>query len=111
MARRLIVRRTLPTTNSRSERLTNRNERHMREDGLPVPSRLADDGELFALCAVVSASNSGVIQMNMGRHCVEQIPQYDGTKREGISCIERKGRKKVELRRGGFETRPLFMCR
>jgi N-acyl-D-amino-acid deacylase len=56
---------------------TNRNERHMREDGLPVPSRLADDDELFALCEVVSASNSGVIQMNMGRHCVEQIPQYD----------------------------------
>ncbi|MGE5220563.1 MAG: N-acyl-D-amino-acid deacylase family protein [Chloroflexota bacterium] len=56
---------------------TNRNERHMREDGLPVPSRLADDDELFALCEVVSQSNSGVIQMNMGRHCVEQIPQYD----------------------------------
>ncbi len=56
---------------------TNRNERHMREDGLPVPSRLADDAELFALCDVVSQSNSGVIQMNMGRHCVEQIPQYD----------------------------------
>ena len=56
---------------------TNRNERHMREDGLPVPSRLADDAELFALCEVVSESNSGVIQMNMGRHCVEQIPQYD----------------------------------
>ncbi len=33
--------------------------------------------ELFALCEVVSESNSGVIQMNMGRHCVEQIPQYD----------------------------------
>jgi N-acyl-D-aspartate/D-glutamate deacylase len=56
---------------------TNRNERHMREDGLPVPSRLADDEELFALCEVVSESNSGVIQMNLGRHCVEQIPQYD----------------------------------
>jgi N-acyl-D-aspartate/D-glutamate deacylase len=56
---------------------TNRNERHMREDGLPVPSRLADDAELFALCEVVSESNSGVIQMNLGRHCVEQIPQYD----------------------------------
>src|SRR6185369_4646284 len=56
---------------------TNRNERHMREDGLPVPSRLADDEELFALCDVASGLNSGVIQMNMGRHCVEQIPQYD----------------------------------
>ena len=56
---------------------TNRNERHMREDGLPVPSRLADDEELFALCDVASGLNSGVIQMNLGRHCVEQIPQYD----------------------------------
>ena len=56
---------------------TNRNERHMREDGLPVPSRLADDDELFALCEVVSQANAGVIQVNMGRHCVEQIPQYD----------------------------------
>ena len=56
---------------------TNRNERHMREDGLPVPSRLADDDELFALCDVASELNSGVIQMNLGRHCVEQIPQYD----------------------------------
>ncbi|MSP37228.1 MAG: hypothetical protein EXR70_01885 [Deltaproteobacteria bacterium] len=56
---------------------TNRNERHMREDGLPVASRLADDDELFALCEVVSESNNGVIQMNLGRHCVEQIPQYD----------------------------------
>ena len=56
---------------------TNRNERHMREDGLPVPSRLADDEELYALFDVVSKANSGVIQMNLGRHCVEQIPQYD----------------------------------
>ena len=60
---------------------SNRNERHMREDGLPVASRLADDDELFALCEVVSASNSGVIQMNMGRHCIEQISQYDALAR------------------------------
>ena len=32
---------------------TNRNERHMREDGKPVASRLADDDELFALCDVL----------------------------------------------------------
>ena len=56
---------------------TNRNNLHMREDGLPVPSRLADDEELFALCEVVSEANSGVIQLNLGRHCVEQIPEYD----------------------------------
>lgn len=56
---------------------TNRNERHMREDGKPVPSRLADDEELFTLCNVTSELNSGVIQTNHGRHCVEQIAEYD----------------------------------
>ena len=33
---------------------TNRNERHMREDGKPVASRLADDDEIFALCDVLA---------------------------------------------------------
>ena len=56
---------------------TNRNERHMREDGLPVPSRLATEEELLALCDVTRELNSGVIQTNHGRHCVEQIPEYD----------------------------------
>ena len=56
---------------------TNRNERHMREDGLPVPSRLATEEELLSICDVVRELNSGVIQTNHGRHRVEQIPEYD----------------------------------
>jgi N-acyl-D-amino-acid deacylase len=56
---------------------TNRNERHMREDGLPVPSRLATEAELLALCDVTRELNSGVVQTNHGRHCVEQLPEYD----------------------------------
>ena len=36
---------------------TNRNERHMREDGKPVASRLADDNELYALCDVLGELN------------------------------------------------------
>ena len=36
--------------------------------------------------AVVSASTSGVIQMNMGRHCVEQIPQYDELNERGLAA-------------------------
>jgi N-acyl-D-aspartate/D-glutamate deacylase len=45
---------------------TNRNHRHMREDGKPVASRLADDAELFALCDVLSDLNSGVVQTTLG---------------------------------------------
>jgi N-acyl-D-aspartate/D-glutamate deacylase len=56
---------------------TNRNERHMREDGQPVPSRLATEEELLALCDVMRELNSGIIQTNHGRHCVEQLPEYD----------------------------------
>jgi N-acyl-D-aspartate/D-glutamate deacylase len=56
---------------------TNRNERHMREDGLPVASRLATEEELLALCDVMRELNSGIIQTNHGRHCVEQLPEYD----------------------------------
>ena len=56
---------------------TNRNERHMREDGLPVPSRLATEEELLAISDVTRELNSGIIQTNHGRHCVEQLPEYD----------------------------------
>ncbi len=41
---------------------TNRNKLHMREDGKPVPSRLADDDEVFALADVLGEMNSGVVE-------------------------------------------------
>lgn len=60
---------------------TNRNERHMREDGKPVPSRLADDDELFAICDVFGEANSGVIETILGLNKIEHIPWYDGLAR------------------------------
>ena len=45
---------------------TNRNVRHVREDGKPVASRLASEEELFALFDVVAEFNSGVIQTILG---------------------------------------------
>jgi N-acyl-D-aspartate/D-glutamate deacylase len=56
---------------------TNRNERHFREDGKPVASRLADDVEFFALCDVLSELNSGVIETIRGLHQPEHIAWYD----------------------------------
>ena len=56
---------------------TNRNPRHMREDGKPVASRMADDAELFALCDVLGELNSGVIQTILGLSSVEHLPWYD----------------------------------
>jgi N-acyl-D-amino-acid deacylase len=60
---------------------TNRNERHFREDAKPVSSRLATDGELFALCDEVAGTNSGVIQVILGFNKVEHIPWYDALAR------------------------------
>jgi hypothetical protein len=45
---------------------TNRNPRHMREDGKPVASRLASNEELVALLQVLSDMNSGVVQLSGG---------------------------------------------
>lgn len=56
---------------------TNRNERHFREDGKPVSSRLAADEELFALCDVLSELNAGVIETILGLNRIEQVPWYD----------------------------------
>jgi len=56
---------------------TNRNERHMREDGKPVGSRLADDEELLALCQVLGELNSGVIETILGRNKIEHFKFYD----------------------------------
>jgi N-acyl-D-aspartate/D-glutamate deacylase len=55
---------------------TNRNERHMREDGKPVASRLADDEELFALCDVLAERNGGVIETILGRNKIEHFKWY-----------------------------------
>jgi N-acyl-D-amino-acid deacylase len=55
---------------------TNRNDRHMREDGKPVASRLADDEEFFALCDVLSEHNAGVIETILGRNKVEHFEWY-----------------------------------
>jgi N-acyl-D-aspartate/D-glutamate deacylase len=45
---------------------TNRNVRHVREDGKPVASRLASEEEMFALFDVVAEFNAGVIQTILG---------------------------------------------
>jgi len=55
---------------------TNRNDRHMREDGKPVSSRLADDDEFFALCDVLGERNAGVIETILGRNKVEHFEWY-----------------------------------
>ncbi|HLG69343.1 MAG TPA: amidohydrolase family protein [Chloroflexota bacterium] len=56
---------------------TNRNPRHMREDGKPVASRLADDDELFALCDVLAELNSGVIQTILGLSKPDHMAWYE----------------------------------
>jgi N-acyl-D-amino-acid deacylase len=55
---------------------TNRNERHMREDGKPVASRLADDDEFFGLCDVLAERNAGVIETILGRNKIEHFEFY-----------------------------------
>jgi len=55
---------------------TNRNERHMREDGKSVASRLADDEELFGLCDVLAERNAGVIETILGRNKIEHFEFY-----------------------------------
>jgi len=56
---------------------TNRNERHMREDGKPVPSRLASDEELFTLCDVLGEVNAGAIQSTLGQFTPKHFEMYD----------------------------------
>ena len=56
---------------------TNRNDRHMREDGKPVGSRLADDEELFGLCQVLGELNSGIIETILGRNRIEHFELYN----------------------------------
>jgi N-acyl-D-amino-acid deacylase len=56
---------------------TNRNERHMREDGKPVGSRLASYEEFYDLCDVLAELNTGVIETVVGLSKVEQLAWYD----------------------------------
>ena len=56
---------------------TNRQPRHMREDGKPVASRLADDAEFDAICDVLGDMNSGIIETIAGLHQPEHSVWYD----------------------------------
>ena len=56
---------------------TNRNERHMREDGKPVPSRLASDEELFTLCDVLGEVNAGAFQSTLGQFTPKHFEMYN----------------------------------
>lgn len=61
---------------------TNRNERHMREDGKPVASRLADDDELLGLCDVLGELNSGIVETILGLNRIEHFELYDRLARQ-----------------------------
>ncbi len=52
---------------------TNRNERHFREDGEPLPSRLAEWEELEALGQVLADLDRGVIQMSSAGQNAERV--------------------------------------
>jgi N-acyl-D-amino-acid deacylase len=61
---------------------TNRNNRHNREDGKPVGSRLANDQELLSLCGVLGDLNAGVIETIFGGHRPEHFGLYEEITRE-----------------------------
>src|SRR5581483_11704564 len=56
---------------------TNRNDRHFREDGKPVASRLADDAEFFALCDVLGEASAGVVETINGLDKPEHLVWYE----------------------------------
>jgi N-acyl-D-amino-acid deacylase len=60
---------------------TNRNDRHYREDGKPVASRLADDAEFFALCDVLGDHSAGVIETINGLDTPAHLVWYDAIAR------------------------------
>src|SRR5438874_12864120 len=45
---------------------TNRNDRHFREDGRPIPSNVASRAEIDRLCMVVGELQRGVVQFSHG---------------------------------------------
>jgi N-acyl-D-aspartate/D-glutamate deacylase len=58
---------------------TNQNPRHIRDDGKPLPSRLAEFGEIEALGAVLGELNRGVVQMSSapgGADRVERLADF-----------------------------------
>ena len=61
---------------------TNRNNRHNREDGKPVGSRLANDQELLSLCDVLGELNAGVIETIFGGHRPEHFALYETMARQ-----------------------------
>jgi N-acyl-D-amino-acid deacylase len=55
----------------------NRNHSHYRDDGKPLPSRLASEDEMLGLAGVLGEINAGVIQhSNMGAHRVQNIDWF-----------------------------------
>jgi len=57
------------------------NKLHVGEGGIPIPSRLAGDAELFALADVLAEENTGLIQSDAGvdiGHRVEWIERVGG---------------------------------
>lgn len=56
---------------------TNRNNRHFREDGKPVASRLASLEELFQLCDVLGELNCGVAETIVNLSTRQEIAWYD----------------------------------
>jgi N-acyl-D-aspartate/D-glutamate deacylase len=58
---------------------TNQNPRHIRDDGKPLPSRLAEFAEIEALGAVLGELNRGVVQMSSapgGAERVERLADF-----------------------------------
>jgi N-acyl-D-amino-acid deacylase len=77
---------------------TNRNERHMREDGKPVPSRMASADELFSLCEPLGELNAGVIQSTLGQYTPKHFDLYREWARRtgrpviGLTVVHRSNR-------------------
>lgn len=56
---------------------TNQNRRHMREDGRPIPSRLATDDEIIELASVLGELNTGSVQISRGTLGIARPAEQD----------------------------------
>jgi N-acyl-D-aspartate/D-glutamate deacylase len=55
----------------------NRNLGHFRDDGKPLPSRMASDEEMLGLASVLSEFNTAIVQhSNMGAHTLDDIDWF-----------------------------------